>query len=338
VDLVPPALADINRVGHMISLLNERDKRMLSLITAIFQAIWQRRGEGTAMYDAIIIGKGPAGLSAALYTVRANLKTLIIGKNDSRLLKAEKIDNYFGFAQTIDGKQLLNDGETQVKRLGAEVVLDEVISIEKNDYFSVMACNGSYMCKAVLLATGQPHKIIRIENLVKFEGKGVSYCTTCDGFFYNNLKVGVLGNRDFAIHEANELLNYTNDITILTNGLSLEISDKYLHDLDKFKVETRKISKLDGSEFLERIHFADGTSENIDGVFVAAESASSIDFARKLGILADGSIVVTDINQHTNVEGVFAAGDCASSFKQISVAVGQGAVAGKAIIEYVKSL
>ena len=289
------------------------------------------------MYDVIIIGKGPAGLSAALYTVRSNLRTLIVGRDDSRLLKADKVDNYFGFADTISGKQLLDDGEIQAKRLGAEVVQDEVISIEKNDFFEVSTAD-SFMCKAVLLATGQPHKVIRIENLVKFEGKGVSYCSTCDGFFYNNLKVGVLGNRDFAVHEAMELMTYTKDITIYTNGKQLEVSSKRADDAAGFKVETRKISKLDGTDFLQQIHFTDGTSDSIDGLFVAAESASSIDFARKLGILADGNIVVTDGDQQTNLEGVFAAGDCASSLKQISVAVGQGALAGKAISDYVKSL
>lgn len=290
------------------------------------------------MYDVIIIGKGPAGLSAALYTVRSNLSSLIIGRNDSRLLKADKIDNYFGFSNTISGKQLLDDGELQVKRLGAEIKTDEVISIEKNDFFRVSTAADSYMCKAVLLATGQPHKVIRIENLVKFEGRGVSYCSTCDGFFYNNLKVGVLGNKDFAIHEAMELLSYTKDITIYTDGKQLEVSGKHADDAVGFNVETRKISKLDGAEFLQRIHFTDGTSDNIDGMFVASESASSVDFARKLGILADGNLVVTDGDQQTNLEGVFAAGDCASSLKQISVAVGQGALAGKAISNYVKSL
>lgn len=290
------------------------------------------------MYDIIIIGKGPAGLSAALYTVRSNMKTLIIGRNDSRLRKADKIDNYFGFAETVNGEQLLADGERQVIRLGAEIIEDEVISIEKEDFFNVTTATGQYSCKALLLATGQPHKTIRIENLVKFEGRGVSYCSTCDGFFYNNLKVGVLGHKDYAVHEALELLTFTKDITIYTNGKTPEISSKYDKEVQQFKIETRPVSKLDGTEFLQRIHFTDGTSEKIDGVFVAYESASSVDFARKLGILVDGSAVVSDGKQQTNLEGLYAAGDCTSSFKQISVAVGQGAAAGKAMAEYVKSL
>lgn len=290
------------------------------------------------MYDVIIIGKGPAGLSAALYTVRFNLSTFIIGRDDSKLLKADKIDNYFGFAQTISGEELLANGEMQARRLGAELLEDEVISIEKDDFFRITTAEGQYSSKALLLATGQQNKVIRIENLVKFEGKGVSYCSTCDGFFFNNLKVGVLGNKDYALHEAQELLTFTKNITIFTNGKPMEISSKYGGDAERFKINTRQISKLDGSDFLQRIHFTDGTSEEIDGLFVAYESASSIDFARKLGVLAQGNTVVVDAKQQTNLEGLFAAGDCASSFKQISVAVGQGALAGKAIADYVKSL
>ncbi|HEX2946203.1 MAG TPA: NAD(P)/FAD-dependent oxidoreductase [Clostridia bacterium] len=289
------------------------------------------------MYDVIIIGKGPAGMSAALYTVRSNLTTLIIGRNDSRLLKTDKIDNYFGFADTISGKQLLDAGERQVKRLGAEVIEDEVLSVEKADYFEVVTSSGRFTSKAVLLATGQASKVIRIENLVKFEGKGVSYCSTCDGFFYNNLRVGVLGNKDYAVHEAVELLTYTKNITIYTNGKNLELS-RYEEDAGRFRLETRQISKLEGSDFLQRIHFTDGTSEELDGLFVAYESASSSDFARKMGIITEGNMIVTDGNQQTNLEGLFAAGDCASSFRQISIAVGQGAAAGKAISDYVKSL
>lgn len=290
------------------------------------------------MYDVIITGKGPAGLSAALYTVRANLKTLIIGGNDSRLLKADKVDNYFGFSETVSGTKLLKEGEAQVLRLGAEIMEDEVIALEKDDHFKVVTSKQQYQAKALLLATGQPQKSVRVENLTSFEGRGVSYCSTCDGFFYNNLKVGVLGFKDFAIHEAIELLTYTKDITIYTNGKQLDISDKYAEDAGRFNVNTKQILKLDGSEFLQRIHFTDGTSEELEGMFVAYESASSVDFARKLGILTDGNSVVVDGKQQTNLEGLFAAGDCTGGLKQISTAVGQGAVAGKGIIDYVRSL
>lgn len=290
------------------------------------------------MYDVIIIGRGPAGISASLYTKRANLKTMVIGKHDSALLKAEKIDNYYGFSNTVSGKQLLQEGEKQAIRLDVEIIDDEVIAIEKQDFFEVSTSNANYTAKAVLLATGQPQKKVKVGNLEKFEGKGVSYCSTCDGFFYNNLKVGVLGAKDYAVHEAIELETFTKDITIYTNGAPLELSDRFRDEAKKFKLNSRAILKIDGSDFLQRIHFEDGTSEDIEGIFVAYESASSIDFARKMGIIADGNSIVVDRYQQTNLDGLFAAGDCTGGFKQISTAVGQGAMAGRKIIEYIRSL
>jgi thioredoxin reductase (NADPH) len=290
------------------------------------------------MYDVIIIGRGPAGISASLYTARANLKTLVVGRNDSSLKKAEKIENYYGFSNIISGSFLLQEGEKQALRLGVEIIEDEVIDISKKDFFEVVASKKKYFCKSVLLATGQPRKKVKIENLVEFEGKGVSYCVTCDGFFYNNLKVGVLGFKDFAIHEAMELEAYSKDITIFTNGFEFELSDEYIEAARRFKINKKPILKLEGSEFLERILFNDNTSEKIDGIFVAYESASSIDFARKLGIIVDGNSIVVDKNQQTNLSGVFAAGDNTGGLRQVSSAVGEGAVAGKRIAEYIRGL
>ncbi|MCR4435385.1 MAG: NAD(P)/FAD-dependent oxidoreductase [Clostridiales bacterium] len=290
------------------------------------------------MYDAIIIGKGPAGISASLYTARSNLKTLIIGKDDSALRRALKVENYFGFAGVVKGEDILEAGIRQALRLGVDIIDDEVIAIEKNDFFEVTTGKDTYSSKAVLLATGQVRKKISIENLKEFVGKGVSYCSTCDGFFYNNLKVGVLGYKDYAVHEALELLAYTKDITIFTNGRKLELSDKYIDNIKEFKINAKPVTRVSGSDFLQRIHFDDGTSEDIDGIFVAYESASSSDFARKLGVLADGDSIVVDKYQQTNLEGLFAAGDCTGGLRQIATAVGQGAMAGKRMGDYIRSL
>ncbi|HHW30761.1 MAG TPA: NAD(P)/FAD-dependent oxidoreductase [Clostridiaceae bacterium] len=290
------------------------------------------------MYDIIIIGRGPAGLSAALYTVRANLKTLVIGKGNSALKKADKIENYFGFSEPVSGEMLLREGEKQVLRLGTEIIEDEVVSIEQDQNFHIHTPNGKYEAKAVLLATGQTQKKVKIGNLDDFVGKGVSYCTTCDGFFYRGRKVGILGFKDYAIHEAMEMEVFTKDIIIYTNGASLDISDSFREKVTRFKFNFNKIAKLEGNDFLRKIVFEDGTSEEIDGLFVAYDSASSIDFARKLGIMTEGNSISVDRNQQTNIPGIFAAGDCTGGLKQIATAVGEGALAARRIIEYVRSL
>jgi thioredoxin reductase (NADPH) len=289
------------------------------------------------MYDVIIIGKGPAGISAALYTHRANLKTLIIGKNNSSILKAHAIENYYGLPK-ISGEELINIGINQAKDLGIEIIDKEVISISMEDTFNIITENENYKAKTVLLATGQPYNKLKIINIDIFEGKGISYCTTCDGFFYKGLKVGVLGYNDFTIHEANELKAFTNNITIYTNGNKLQLSDKYSEDIKEYKVNEDKIKSFNGGEFLDSITYDDDRTEEINGMFIAFGSASSADFAKKLGILTDNDkkSIKIDKNYMTNLEGIFAAGDCIGGFKQIATAVGEGSLAAKGIIKYVR--
>jgi len=288
------------------------------------------------LYDVIIIGRGPAGISCALYTTRANLKTLVIGKQDSALAKAERIENYYGFEMPVSGKNLLEAGEKQALRLGTLIITDEAVGIEKDGYFTVECVNGKYTGRTVLLAPGSPSVKANIKGLDSFEGKGVSYCTTCDGFFYRSRKVGVLGYSDYAVHEAVELLNYTKDITLYTNGMTPEISPAFRNHMDFFRINDRKISGLYGGFSLEGISFEDGTEEPLDGLFVAYGSASGVNFAMKMGILMNGSHIAVNDRMETNIEGLYAAGDCTGVFKQISVAVGQGAIAAREIIEYVR--
>jgi len=288
------------------------------------------------MYDVIIIGKGPAGISAALYTVRANLKTLVIGLNDSALHKAGEIENYYGFPHPIPGKQLLENGEKQALRLGAEILVEEVIGIEKEDVFIVKTVKGNYRALSVLIAAGQKTADVKIKNISKFEGRGISYCTTCDGFFFRGKKVGVLGYKDFALLEANELIPLTNDITIFTNGQTPEFSSDLSELAGRFEINVKPISAFEGGDFLEKIVFEDGSEYPLDGIFIAYGSASTVNFALKMGILTKDRAIVVNENQETNIEGLFAAGDCTGVFKQISVAVGQGAVAGRRMIEYVR--
>ena len=289
------------------------------------------------MVDVIIIGKGPAGISAALYTVRAGLRTLVIGLDNSALHKTDRVENYYGFAEPVSGKYLLEQGEQQARRLGVKFVHSEVIALEKAEYFEVYTAEEIYSAKAVLMATGQQTKKVNIQGLEEFEGRGVSYCTTCDGFFYRGLKVGLVGFKDYAMHEAMELEPLTKNITIYTNGNELELTEKYKFHASRFSINNKKIKSVEGNEVIEGITFEDGSVEKLDGLFVAFESASSVDFARKLGVITKNNSIVVNENQGTNLNGLFAAGDCTGGFKQIATAVGQGAMAGRKIIEYIRN-
>lgn len=176
------------------------------------------------MYDVIIVGAGPAGISASLYTVRRNLKTLIIYKEESALEKTKKIENYYGFENGINGEDLYKIGIKQAQNIGAEVIKDEVTNIqadylnEKGHIFKVGTLNNEFEAKSVILATGNKKNKTNIKNMDKYEGKGISYCAICDGFFYRNKNVAIIGNGDYAISEAIDLQNVVKSITILTNG------------------------------------------------------------------------------------------------------------------------
>ena len=293
-------------------------------------------------YDVIIIGAGPSGISASLYTVRANKKTLVLYEDKAGLEKANKIENYYGFENGITGEELYNIGIKQAKNLGVDVKKEEVIKIEMNSdmyshndnvnenknstskyRFLVTTSNGLYKAKVVILATGNKKNKPKIKGIEKFEGKGVSYCAICDGFFYRNKDVVVIGSGDYAISETNDLINVVKDVTILTNG---EKAPDFR--ADNVKIETRGIKEIKGDTKVDEVVLDDGTNLKIDGVFVAQGVAGSSDFAKKLGALTNKDNIVVNENMETNVEGLFACGDCTGGLLQVSKAVYEGAIAG----------
>ena len=173
------------------------------------------------MYDCIIIGKGPAGISSALYIKRAGFNCLVIGKDGGNLVKNELIQNYYGIEE-ISGEELLLKGIKQIEKLGVEVITDEVIEIEYNNSFTVKTINNIYNSKTIILATGNTRKTLNIDGIKEFEGKGISYCAVCDGFFYKNKEVAVIGNGEYAINEVKHLLPIVKKVTLLTNGKELK--------------------------------------------------------------------------------------------------------------------
>ncbi len=281
------------------------------------------------MYDVIILGAGPAGISASLYTKRANLKTLILYNDKSGLEKASLIENYYGFKNGITGEELYNIGIEQAKNIGVEVLKEEVVKIENNiEHFNVVTTKNEYQTKNLILATGNKKNRPKIKGIEKFEGKGVSYCAICDGFFYRNRSVAVLGSGNYAISETNELINIADNITILTNG-----KEAPEFRADNVKVDTKEIEEIEGTDKVEEVKFKDGTTIKTDGIFVAEGVAGSSEFAKKLGIITQKDKIVVNENMETNIKGIYACGDCTGGLLQVSKAVYEGAKAGLEVIK-----
>lgn len=280
------------------------------------------------MVDVVIIGAGPAGISAALYAKRANKNVLVIYNGESNLEKAEKIDNYYGFENGITGKELYEAGIRQAKNLGVEVKEEEVLNLELTlDGFAVKTVDNVYEAKTCIIATGNKKLRPNIDGILEFEGKGVSYCAICDGFFYRKKNVVVIGNGKFAVSEAKDLENVVGNVKILTNGENMA-TDTY------FEVVNKKISKIVGDEKVKFIEFTDGTTLETDGVFVALGEAGGSDFAKKLGVVLDKDNIKVDENMATNINGLYSCGNTNGGLLQVCKAVHEGAVAGLSAVNY----
>lgn len=285
------------------------------------------------MYDVIIVGAGPAGISASLYLKRANLNVLVIFKGNGALEKASKIENYYGLQEPVSGKNLFNIGIEQAKSLGVEIVKDEVTSITLEDYFTVTTINREYQAKKLILATGTNRKVPNIKGIREYEGKGVSYCAVCDAFFYKNKDVAVLGSGNYAIHEATQLKPVVNSVTILTNGEPMVEN----RDGVEFDIDEEPIREFRGGNVIEEVAFKNQDTKKINGVFVAIGTASSSDLARKIGAVVQNENIQVDENMQTTVDGLYACGDCTGGLLQINKAVYEGAKAALHIINAFKS-
>lgn len=284
------------------------------------------------MYDVIVLGKGPAGIQAALYIKRANLNVLVIGKDGGALAKTDKIGNYYGFTQ-ISGPELLEQGYKHAKALDIELIEEEVTGLSFGLEYTVTTTQNTYLSKAVIIATGSPRATVKIPNLKELEGKGVSYCAICDAFFYRKKIVGVLGHGDYAAQEAHELVNVADEVIVFTNGL--EPTGQFD---PRVKIIKNRIKNLVGTDRLQAVTLDNDSTIEINGLFIALGSASATDLALKIGALVENNKIIVDEKKQTNVPGLFAAGDCTPGMMQIAKAVGDGCVAGLECIAYIRNL
>lgn len=279
------------------------------------------------MYDCIIIGAGPAGISAGLYAKRANLNVLILYHGESNLEKATQIDNYYGFKDGIDGKTLYDNGIKQAENLGITVKNEEVLHIDKIENFKVTTTTSEYESKAIIISTGNKKIQPNIKGVQEFDGKGISYCAICDGFFYRQKNVAVIGNGKFALNEAEVLKRTASKVTILTNGENLQ-------ENTDFDVIDKKITQILGDSKIQSVEFEDGSTLDLDGIFIALGEAGGSDFAKRIGVLTEKDSIIVDENMKTNIDGLYSCGNVTGGLLQVCKAVYEGAKAGLAVVRY----
>lgn len=296
-------------------------------------------------FDVLIVGCGPAGLSAAIYTGRAQLSTAIFGDNKkSNLFKSHTIANYFGFPDDTTGPELSTLGLKQALKFGASHFPSEIVDIVINDDESFTVKddgNDTYTSKTIILATGQSFAHSGIQNEKELVGKGISYCPTCDGFLFKEKEIVVIGNGNLAAEDALQLLNYTNSITVLSHGKEFDFSSEMKKELEKTKIKLQKtprIKEMLGNEKVEKLVLEGGEEIKTSGVFMAIGTAGATIFAKKLGLETEGSYLKINQNGTTNIKGVFAAGDCCGSSPQVATSVGNGCNAALSAIKLIRNL
>jgi len=294
-------------------------------------------GEKDQVYDVVIIGGGPAGLTAGIYAGRSGLKTVIVEKGlpGGQIAQTDEVENYPGFPEGISGPELANRMAEQAKKFGAEIVMDEVTGLEiQEDGFLVKGFEKNYKAKSVIIATGANPKKLGVPGEEKFYGRGVSTCATCDGFFYRDREVVVVGGGDAAVEEGIYLTKFAKKVTIIHRRDELRANKvAQQRAFANPKIEflwSHVVTEILGEDQVTGVRVKNlKTGEEYvyptDGVFVFIGSVPNTEFLKGVVELRpDGYIAVRD-EIHTSVPGIFAAGDVADPiYKQLATSVGAG--------------
>lgn len=289
------------------------------------------------MYDIIVIGSGPAGLTAAIYARRAEKSVLVIERETfgGEITHSPKVENYPGVRE-ISGADLGERLLDQALNLGAEIEMDTCVDVKAGDPFTVVCENASYEARSVIIASGSKHRRLGLPREEELTGKGVSYCSVCDGPFFSGMDIAVIGGGNSALQEAVQLSEICSHVTILQN-LDFLTGEKKLQDILAAKDNVTVILGVTVSEFLGEdeltglvINHKDGTRSTIDvkGVFIAiGQQPENKPFA-KVATLDQYGYIVADETCETGTPGVFVAGDCRTkAIRQVVTASGDGAVA-----------
>jgi thioredoxin reductase (NADPH) len=302
-------------------------------------------------YDVIIIGGGPAGLAAGLYTARAKLDALLIEKDPlhCNLCLVKRIDNYPGFPEGISGRELTYLMEMQARRFGLQIEVGSVIDITNDSDVKTVKTNiRNFRAKALIITTGISRKRQGVDGEEDFRGKGVSYCATCDGPFFKDVPVAVAGGGEEALEEAIFLTKFASRVTVIHSQEELsgnEQLQRMAADNEKISLllnsEVTKISGKERVEFVEVLDLNTGNAEqlSVGGVFLYTGTRPVKDFLSQLMEMDERGYIITDQDMKTSVEGIFAAGDVRyKKVRQVATAVGDGVTAASSARKYVQNL
>lgn len=308
--------------------------------------------ETTDIYEVIIIGGGPAGFTAGLYTSRARLRSLLIeeGPSGGQVMSIKRIENYPGFDEGISGMELSQRMERQAKKFGLEIIQGSVIAIHQHDGIKkiVLKEGKVYEAKAVIIATGANPRSLKVEGEEKYRGRGVSYCATCDGAFFKDKKIAVIGGGNSAVEEAIFLTKFAEVVYLVHRRDELRATKivqerAFANPKIKF-IWDSLVERIDGEDtvnalFLKNVKTGEVSRLDVEGVFIYVGFNPNTGFLKGLIKLNDDDSIVTDENMSTSVPGIFAAGDVRSkSLKQISTAVGDGAIAAVSAERYIAQM
>lgn len=309
-------------------------------------------GDEEKIHDVLMVGAGPASLAAAIYTTREDLETVLYEKGVIGGLASitDWVDNYPGFPDGISGLDLGENLRKQAERFGADIQLGEVMKLsEENNVVTVETTDGIKKAKAVLIATGSDYKRLGIPGEEEFYARGVHFCATCDGAFYRDKRLVVVGGGNSAIQEAIFLTKFATKIDILVRADSLRASEILQHELEKYKDKitlhfntvTQEIVGTDGKlTAVKAIKDGKEATFETDGVFIFIGLLPNTNFLKESPVQLDEiGMVKTDDKLMTSMKGVFCAGDVRSgATMQIASAVGEGATAALRIREYIEEL
>ena len=299
------------------------------------------------MYDIIIVGAGPAGLTAAIYGTRAEKKVLVLEANTygGQIISTLDIENYPG-ERHISGYDFATKLYNQAKDLGAEIVFEKVIDIKDGAIKEVITTNNSYKGKTVILATGSFNRKLGLENEDDFVGRGISYCATCDGAFFKGKSVAVAGGGNTALQDALYLSDIVKEVYVIHRRDTFRGSEKTFNELKEkdnvIFVYNSTVTKLNGTDKLENIEVKDnnGNTRNIlvDGLFIAIGRIPENRSFSKLIDLDELGYAKAGEDCHTNVDGIFVAGDNrVKSLRQLVTATSDGGVAATEAIKYINN-